>query len=45
MIATEWVKVPGLDTIMNVVCRTSNRAFVGAPLCEQALLIWALTFF
>ncbi|KDQ49529.1 hypothetical protein JAAARDRAFT_165601 [Jaapia argillacea MUCL 33604] len=31
----EWVKSPGLDTIMQVVARTSNRVFVGLPLCRN----------
>ncbi|EGN93634.1 hypothetical protein SERLA73DRAFT_189361 [Serpula lacrymans var. lacrymans S7.3] len=31
----EWVSVPGLNTIMQVVCRTSNRLFVGLPLCRD----------
>ena len=29
----EWVKVPILETIQRVICRTTNRIFVGAPLC------------
>jgi hypothetical protein len=29
----EWVKVPIIETIQRVVCRTTNRIFVGAPLC------------
>jgi hypothetical protein len=34
--ATEdWVKVPAMNTIMKVVCRTSNRLFVGLPLCRN----------
>lgn len=31
----DWVKVPALDTIRQVVCRTSNRIFVGLPLCRN----------
>ncbi|KAJ3559201.1 hypothetical protein NM688_g483 [Phlebia brevispora] len=31
----DWVKVPALNTIMQVVCRTSNRVFVGLPLCRD----------
>ncbi|TCD68632.1 hypothetical protein EIP91_010287 [Steccherinum ochraceum] len=31
----EWTKVPALATMMKVVCRTSNRIFVGAPLCRD----------
>lgn len=30
---TEWVSVPGLDTMSQIVCRVSNRVFVGAPMC------------
>ncbi|KAH7906708.1 cytochrome P450 [Hygrophoropsis aurantiaca] len=29
----EWTTVPALDTAMKVICRTSNRLFVGLPLC------------
>jgi hypothetical protein len=29
----EWVKVPFLQTIQRVICRTTNRIFVGVPLC------------
>jgi hypothetical protein len=31
----EWVKVPFPETISRVICRTSNRIFVGVPLCPQ----------
>ncbi|KAF9225200.1 cytochrome P450 [Gyrodon lividus] len=31
----EWKSVPALQTIQNVVCRTSNRIFVGLPLCRN----------
>ncbi|KAF9067154.1 cytochrome P450 [Rhodocollybia butyracea] len=30
---SEWMKVPMLSTIMRIVSRTSNRYFVGLPLC------------
>jgi hypothetical protein len=30
----EWVKVPILETIQRVICRVTNRIFVGAPLCS-----------
>jgi hypothetical protein len=30
----EWVKVPILETIQRVICRATNRIFVGAPLCS-----------
>lgn len=31
----EWTSVPALETIQQIVCRTSNRVFVGLPLCES----------
>ncbi|KAI0070826.1 cytochrome P450 [Panus rudis PR-1116 ss-1] len=31
----DWVAVPALDTIMQVVARTSNRIFVGLPKCRD----------
>ena len=30
----DWTSVPAYDTLMHIVCRTSNRYFVGLPLCE-----------
>jgi hypothetical protein len=30
----EWVKVSILDTLQRVVCRATNRVFVGVPLCS-----------
>lgn len=30
----EWVAVPAMDSIMQIVARTSNRIFVGLPLCK-----------
>ena len=30
---SEWKSVPALNVIQRVVCRTSNRIFVGLPLC------------
>ena len=30
-----WVAVPALRAIQQVVCRASNRIFVGLPLCES----------
>ncbi|KAK7061429.1 cytochrome P450 [Favolaschia claudopus] len=32
----EWLTVPAFDTMMQIVCRTSNRLFVGLPLCRDA---------
>ncbi len=29
----EWVNIPIRETIERVICRTTNRIFVGAPLC------------
>ncbi|KAK1229505.1 hypothetical protein PQX77_007428 [Marasmius sp. AFHP31] len=31
----DWVKVPTLLKTLNIVCRTSNRLFVGLPLCRN----------
>jgi len=31
----EWTKVVLYSTVMNVVCRSSNRIFVGLPLCRN----------
>ncbi|KAF9236823.1 cytochrome P450 [Melanogaster broomeanus] len=31
----EWKSVPALDTIQNVICRATNRIFVGLPLCRN----------
>ncbi|KIJ66616.1 hypothetical protein HYDPIDRAFT_109704 [Hydnomerulius pinastri MD-312] len=31
----EWKTVQALDTVQKVVCRTSNRIFVGLPLCRN----------
>ncbi|KAJ6568361.1 cytochrome P450 [Mycena vulgaris] len=31
----EWMVVPAYDTMMQVICRTSNRFFVGLPLCRN----------
>ena len=32
---TDWVKVPVVDTIQRVVCATTNRVFVGTPMCAR----------
>ena len=32
---SDWKSVPALSAIRKVVCRTSNRLFVGLPLCMQ----------
>jgi hypothetical protein len=36
---TEWVKVPFLETIQRVICRTTNRIFVEVPLCPL-IIFW-----
>ncbi|KAF5382325.1 hypothetical protein D9757_008448 [Collybiopsis confluens] len=33
---SEWIKVPMLFTVMKIVSRTSNRYFVGLPLCRDS---------
>ncbi|OBZ73434.1 Ent-kaurene oxidase [Grifola frondosa] len=36
-LCSEWTAVPALDTIMQVICRTTNRIFVGLPsVCTHA---------
>ncbi|THU87417.1 cytochrome P450 [Dendrothele bispora CBS 962.96] len=34
-VTEDWVSMPALNTIMNIVCRTTNRLFVGLPLCRE----------
>ncbi len=31
---SEWVKVPILEGLQRVISRTTNRIFVGVPLCS-----------
>ncbi|KAI9465137.1 cytochrome P450 [Lactarius psammicola] len=31
----DWVKVPVIETMQRVVCATTNRVFVGSPLCRD----------
>ncbi|KAF5369084.1 hypothetical protein D9758_002904 [Tetrapyrgos nigripes] len=31
----DWIKIPAMEVIRRVVCRASNRVFVGAPLCRN----------
>ncbi|KAF8955284.1 cytochrome P450 [Flammula alnicola] len=31
----EWTSVPAMKTVMQIVCRSSNRLFVGLPLCRN----------
>ena len=33
MSSVEWVKVSILPTVQRIICRTSSRVLVGAPLC------------
>jgi hypothetical protein len=35
----EWVKVPILESLQRVICRATNRIFVGAPLCSY-FIFW-----
>ncbi|KIJ05875.1 hypothetical protein PAXINDRAFT_92824, partial [Paxillus involutus ATCC 200175] len=34
--ANEWKSVPAFQTVQEVVCRTTNRVFVGLPLCRNS---------
>ena len=38
MCCVEWVKVSILPTVERIVCRTSNRVVVGAPLCAWSFV-------
>ena len=40
----EWRSVPVLTTIQKIVCRASNRSFVGLPLCMYSLSSSARVF-
>ena len=40
----EWKSVPALDAIRQVVGRTSNRLFIGLPLCMFSLTLSFLIF-
>ncbi|KAI0277140.1 cytochrome P450 [Russula aff. rugulosa BPL654] len=31
----EWIKVSIIDTLQRVICRATNRVFVGVPLCRD----------
>lgn len=35
----EWKTFPALETVMPIVCRTSNRVFVGLPTCERLVVL------
>ncbi|CAL1702998.1 unnamed protein product [Somion occarium] len=34
-LSDDWISVPALETVMQIVCRTSNRIFVGLPKCRD----------
>ena len=38
----EWVTVPIQETVQRVICRTTNRIFVGSPLCPWPFHIFIL---
>jgi hypothetical protein len=33
---TDWKALPAMDTVLRMICRVSNRLFVGFPLCAFA---------
>jgi hypothetical protein len=33
-VVLEWKSITALNSVLQVVCRASNRHFVGLPLCE-----------
>lgn len=35
----DWTPVPAYNTLIHIVCRTSNRYFVGLPLCKSCRCI------
>jgi len=35
----EWLSIPAFDTVIQIVTRSSNRLFIGAPLCRNADLL------
>ncbi|KAF5382328.1 hypothetical protein D9757_008447 [Collybiopsis confluens] len=42
---SEWTNVPMLFTVMKIVSRTSNRFFVGLPLCRDPdYVVWTYLF-
>ncbi|THH20029.1 hypothetical protein EUX98_g8657 [Antrodiella citrinella] len=41
----EWHCVPGLKTMVNIIARTSNRVFVGLPLCRDPTFLSIATSF
>ncbi|TFY52837.1 hypothetical protein EVJ58_g9786 [Rhodofomes roseus] len=41
----EWVTVPALETMTDIIGRVTNRAFVGLPFCRDEVLIKTFTGF
>ena len=39
-IRIDWTSFKALETFMNIVCRASNRIFVGLPLCKSSILVF-----
>jgi hypothetical protein len=40
LLSTEWKAIPAQATVMQVICRTGNRLFVGLPLCQSCRLFF-----
>jgi hypothetical protein len=38
-IRIDWISVKASETFTNLVCRVSNRSFVGRPLCEPSSIL------
>ena len=36
-IGIDWTSIKASETFMDIICRASNRIFVGRPLCEHHL--------
>ncbi|KAG7445281.1 cytochrome P450 [Guyanagaster necrorhizus] len=34
-ITEDWIEIPAYETILQIVCRASNRMFIGLPLCRN----------
>ncbi|KAN0118582.1 Cytochrome P450, partial [Russula decolorans] len=35
LVPAQWVNIPLKETVQRVICRTTNRIFVGVPLCRD----------
>jgi cytochrome P450 len=35
----EWLSVPAFETVVQIVCSSSNRLFVGSPMCQNPELL------